>query len=329
MLLLAGDIGGTNTRLRLVQAGNEGTSLITVNEAVYPSSKDGLVSIVEMFLGKEAKPDKACFALAGPVLNNKCKLTNLPWPELDGELLQQELNIPKVNLINDFVAVGYNIVLEEEGNKTLETLQIGEPSKLAPIVIIGAGTGLGQAFAIPQGNSYQVFPTEGGHVDFAPQNELEEELLQYLRGKGKVKVDVERVVAGPGIVEIFQFLHARKFSGEPVEDIIAQDDLAKAIAQGAEEGNVICQETMQIFVEAYGAAVGNVAVSFLPFGGIYIAGGIAAQNINLMKNGRFMEAFKNKARVNPLLLEKIPVHIVLNTLEGLTGAVKYAAKIMS
>lgn len=328
MLLLAGDIGGTNTRLSLVQADCEGKSLITVNEAVYPSSKDGLVSIVERFLSEKAKPDKACLAVAGPVLNNKCKLTNLPWPELNGEQLQEDLHIPQVNLINDFVAIGYNIVLEDDGKKTLETLQIGEPAKLAPIVIIGAGTGLGQALAIPQGNSYQVFPTEGGHVDFAPQNELEEELLQYLRGKEKVKVDVERVVAGPGIVEIYQFLRDRKFPNEAVGDILEQDDLAKAIAQGAEQGNIICQETMQIFVEAYGAAVGNVAVSFLPFGGIYIAGGIAAQNINLIKNGRFMAAFQNKARVNPLLLEKIPVHIVLNTLSGLTGAAKYAAQIM-
>lgn len=323
MLLLAGDIGGTNTRLCLVRVENDGTSLTTIRETVYSSSQDDFVAIVEKFLGQEDKPEKACFAVAGPVLNNKCKLTNLHWSELDGEKLQKDLHIPKVSLINDFVAVGYNIVLESDEEKTLETLQIGEPSPTAPIAIIGAGTGLGQAFAIPQGNSYQVFPTEGGHVDFAPQNDLESELLQYLRKDGKV--DVERVVSGPGIIEIFRFLRDYKFDSEAVGNI---EEDAAAIAKAAGEGNILCQETMGIFVETYGSAVGNMAVSLLPFGGIYIAGGIAAQNLNLMKDGRFMKAFSNKARVNPALLAKIPVHIVVNTMEGLMGAVKYAAQIM-
>ncbi|MCP2729155.1 glucokinase [Limnofasciculus baicalensis] len=323
MLLLAGDIGGTNTRLCLVRIENDGTSFTTIRETVYSSSQDDFVPIVEKFLGQEDKPEKACFAVAGPVLNNKCKLTNLHWSELDGEKLQKDLHIPKVSLINDFVAVGYNIVLESDEQKTLETLQIGEPSPTAPIGIIGAGTGLGQAFAIPKGNSYQVFPTEGGHVDFAPQNDLESELLKYLRKDGKV--DVEGVVSGPGIVEIFRFLREYKFDGEAVENI---EEDAAAIAKAAGQGNILCQETMGMFVEAYGSAVGNMAVSFLPFGGIYIAGGIAAQNLNLMKDGRFMAAFSNKARVNPALLAKIPVHIVVNTMEGLMGAVKYAAQIM-
>lgn len=323
MLLLAGDIGGTNTRLCLVRVENDGTSLTIIRETVYSSSQDDFVPIVEKFLGQEDKPEKACFAVAGPVLNNKCKLTNLHWSELDGEKLQKTLHIPKVILINDFVAVGYNIVLESDEEKTLETLQIGEPSPTSPIGIIGAGTGLGQAFAIPQGNSYQVFPTEGGHVDFAPQNDLESELLQYLRKDGKV--DVERVVSGPGIVEIFRFLREGKFAGEAVGNI---EEDAAAIAKAAGQGNILCQKTMEMFVEAYASAVGNMAVSLLPFGGIYIAGGIAAQNLNLMKDGRFMAGFSNKARVNPALLAKIPVHIVVNTMEGLMGAVKYAAQIM-
>lgn len=330
MLLLAGDIGGTNTRLCLVQVENEGRSLTIIRERVYSSSQDDFVPIVKKFLGQEDKPEKACFAVAGPVLNNKCKLTNLHWSELDGEKLQKTLHIPKINLINDFVAVGYNIVLKLDEERTLETLQIGEPSPISPICIIGAGTGLGQAFAIPQRNSYQVFPTEGGHVDFAPQNDLESELLQYLRKDGKV--DVERVVSGRGIVEIFRFLRECKFAGEAVgnieEDPAGMPLAGEGIAKAAEQGNILCQKTMEMFVEDYGSAVGNIAVSLLPFGGIYIAGGIAAQNLNLMKDGRFMAAFSNKARVNPALLAKIPVHIVVNTMEGLMGAVKYAAQIM-
>ncbi|GBE74797.1 MAG: glucokinase [Microcystis sp.] len=319
MLVLAGDIGGTNTRLCLVET--DGKNESTLREEIYPSGNEGLVPLVRQFLGDECNVYKACFALAGPVLNNKCKITNLPWPELDAARLQEELNIAKVSLINDFVAIGYNIVLEK--NKSLVTLQEGEFLPDAPIAIIGAGTGLGKAFAVPEGDSYRVFPTEGGHESFAPDNLLAQELLAYLRADGKV--DVERVVSGPGIVDIFRFLQDRKFASEDVGDFLSQFDPGAAIAKGAAAGHFLCQQTMAIFVEAFGAAAGDMAVSFLPFGGLYIAGGIAAQNIELMQNGSFIKAFTDKARVNPVLLEKVPVHIVLNTLEGLRGAVKYAA----
>lgn len=319
MLVLAGDIGGTNTRLCLVET--DGKNESTLREEIYPSGNEGLVPLVRQFLGDESNVYKACFALAGPVLNNKCKITNLPWPELDAAQLQEELNIAKVSLINDFVAIGYNIVLEK--NKSLVTLQEGEFLPDAPIAIIGAGTGLGKAFAVPEGDSYRVFPTEGGHESFAPDNLLAQELLAYLRADGKV--DVERVVSGPGIVDIFRFLQDRKFASEDAGDFLSQSDPGAAIAKGAAAGHFLCQQTMAIFVEAFGAAAGDMAVSFLPFGGLYIAGGIAAQNIELMRNGSFIKAFTDKARVNPVLLEKVPVHIVLNTLEGLRGAVKYAA----
>jgi glucokinase len=319
MLVLAGDIGGTNTRLCLVET--DGKNESTLREEIYPSGNEGLVPLVRQFLGDECNVYKACFALAGPVLNNKCKITNLPWPELDAAQLQEELNIAKVSLINDFVAIGYNIVLEK--NKSLVTLQPGEFLPDAPIAIIGAGTGLGKAFAVPEGDSYRVFPTEGGHESFAPDNLLAQELLAYLRADGKV--DVERVVSGPGIVDIFRFLQDHKFPSEDAGDFLSQSDPGAAIAKGAAAGHFLCQQTMAIFVEAFGAAAGDMAVSFLPFGGLYIAGGIAAQNIELMRNGSFIKAFTDKARVNPVLLEKVPVHIVLNTLEGLRGAVKYAA----
>jgi glucokinase len=319
MLILAGDIGGTNTRLCLVKD----SSFEIIKEQIFSSNTDSLTTIVKEFLGQEYSPEKACFAVAGPVLNNKCKLTNLSWSELNGEELQNELNIPKISLINDFVAVGYNIVFDDK--KELLTLQTGELINNAPIAIIGAGTGLGKAFAIPQGNSYEVFPSEGGHTDFAPTNQLQSELLQYLSENGNNKVDTEAVVSGMGIVNIFQFLRT-KYPQENVESFLLQPDLAKAIAIESAQANphILCEKTMQIFIETYGAAVGDIAVTFLPFGGIYIAGGIAAQNLELMQKPEFMANFKNKARVNPLLLEKMPIHIVLNTLSGLMGAVKYA-----
>jgi glucokinase len=298
----------------------DGNNESTRREEIYPSGNEGLVPLVQRFLGDESNVHKACFALAGPVLNNKCKITNLPWPELDATKLQEELNIAKVSLINDFVAVGYNIVLEE--NKSLVTLQQGEFLPDAPIAIIGAGTGLGKAFAVPEGDSYRVFPTEGGHQNFAPSDALSRELLEYLGFYGVI--DVERIVSGSGIVNIFRFLRDRKFPRENEGDFLLQSDPAFAIAKGAAGGNFLCQRTMEIFIEAYGSAVGDAVVSLLPFGGVYIAGGIAAQNTELMSSGIFINALKKKARVNVTLLDKIPVHIVLNTLEGLRGAVKYA-----
>jgi glucokinase len=322
MLILAGDIGGTNTRLALGEINLTNNYLTIIKEQIFSSKKDSFVAIVKKFLEDYYQPEKACFALAGPVLNNKCTITNLSWSEIDAEKLQVDLNIPQITLINDFVAVGYNIVLDQ--NKDLLTLQSGEIIDNAPIAIIGAGTGLGKAFAIPQGDSYQVFPTEGGHTNFAPDNQLQTELLQYLAKKGKV--DTEAIVSGMGIVNIFKFLKEQKFPNQTAENILTQRDSAQAIAMEAakENPNFLCQKTMEIFIEAYGAAVGDMAVTFLPFGGIYIAGGIAAQNLPLIQEGKFMKAFKYKARVNPMLLEKIPIYIVRNTLSGLMGAVQYA-----
>lgn len=323
MLLLAGDIGGTNARLCLVEVEikNQAISSKTILQQVYASKSGNLVTIVQRFLAGKFQPDIACFALAGPVINNKCKLTNLPWSELAGDTLQKDLNIPQVILINDFVAVAYSIVLEPE--KKILTLQKGQLVLNAPIAIIGAGTGLGKALAIVEGNNYRVFPTEGGHQNFSPHNALTDKLLSYLRRQTE-PVDVERVVSGRGIVEIFCFLHECVYPDAPSKDILQQNDPALAIAKSAKQGDFLCQKTMEIFVEAYGAAAGDMALNLLPFGGLYIAGGIAAQNLELMQQGKFIQAFKHKARVEPTLLEKIPVYIVLNSLEGLKGAIKYA-----
>ncbi len=320
MLILAGDIGGTNTRLCLAET-DKHNNILPIKEEIYKSGNAGLAPLIQEFIGTELKPKKACFAVAGFVADNKCKITNLPWAELDANQLQIELNIPKVTLINDFVAIAYNIVLEN--NRSLETLQIGEYNKNAAIAIIGAGTGLGKAYAIPQGDNYQVLPSEGGHSNFASYAYDEEslELLEYLGKNGTV--DIEQLVSGLGIVNIFRFL-SDKYNYEDAKDFLSQPYPSLAIAKGAKQGNSLCQKSLEMFAEAYGAAAGDMALTFLPFGGFYIAGGIAAKNIDLMKKGGFMKQFKNKARV-AALLEKVPVHIVLNELEGLKGAVKYAA----
>jgi glucokinase len=335
MFLLAGDIGGTKTILRLVEV-TEVTltekSLQTAKEAQYISANfPDLVPMVRQFLGEFPTPEIACFAIAGPVINNTSNLTNLSWV-LDAERLETELGIDKVDLINDFAANSFGIL----GLKTadIHTLQSGEVKQDAPIAIIGAGTGLGEGFLIPQGNKYQVFPSEGGHTDFAPRNQLEIELLQYLQHKFAVShISVERVVSGQGIVSLYQFLRDRSYlteSAEIAEKIRLWEegadgtiDPAAIISQAAfKRSDRLCEQTMQMFVEAYGAETGNLGIKLLPYGGIYIAGGIAPKILPLMQDGLFLKALKDKGRVSSLL-DKIPIHIVLNPQVGLLGAVLY------
>lgn len=344
-LLLAGDIGGTKTILRLVEQPAEG-SMYSLDEATY-SSRDypDLVPIVQEFLGAATEhlgytpvPQKACFAIAGPVVNNTAKLTNLVW-SLDTKRLETELGIASISLINDFAAVGYGVLGLAESD--LHTLQIGKLQVIAPIAVIGAGTGLGQGFLIPQGGTYQVFSSEGGHADFAPRSELEFQLLKYLLDKHDIqRVSVERVVSGQGIVAIYQFLRDRQYCHESPEigELIRtweQEagqsektvDPASVISKAAlKKSDRLCEQTMEMFVETYGVEAGNLALKLLPYGGLYIAGGIAAKNLPLMLEGSFLHAFTNKGRMRSLL-EKVPLHIILNPQVGLIGAAISAARL--
>lgn len=337
MFLLAGDIGGTKTILRLVEV-----TEVTLTEKTFRTVKDAqyisasfsdLVPMVQEFLAQDEylKPQIACFAIAGPVVNNTCNLTNLNWV-LDTQRLELELDIPQISLINDFAANSFGILGLKDFD--VHTLQPGEARNDAPIAVIGAGTGLGEAFLIPQGKKYQIFASEGGHADFAPRNELEIALLKYLRTKLEVEhISVERVVSGQGIASIYQFLRDSKYASESPEigDRIRtweQEpkqtiDPAAIIAQAAfKQSDALCEKTMEMFIEAYGAETGNLALKLLSYGGIYIAGGIAAKILPLMQDGRFLNTFKDKGRVSTLIKE-IPVHIVLNPQVGLVGSVLY------
>jgi glucokinase len=344
-LLLAGDIGGTKTILRLVEE-KAGASWHTLYEALYPSRDfPDLVPIVQQFfsaagqqLGTPPNPEKACFAIAGPVVNDTCVLTNLDW-FLEARRLEKELDIAKITLINDFAAVGYGILGVETTD--LYTLQAATPQLDAPIAVIGAGTGLGEGFLIHQTTGYQVFPSEGGHADFAPRTGLEFQLLQYLREKYDIqRISVERVVSGQGIVAIYQFLRDQQFAQESpeIEQIMRiweQEtghsektvDPAAAIAKAAlEKRDRLSEQTLQMFVEAYGAEAGNLAIKLLPYGGFYVAGGIAAKILPLIKEGSFLRTFNQKGRVSPLL-ERVPVQVVLNPQVGLIGAAICASRI--
>ncbi|MDB9312707.1 glucokinase [Spirulina sp. CS-785/01] len=327
-LLLAGDIGGTKTILQLVEATDTGLNPLYKNK--YPSQKfPDLTPIVQTFLQEAAKelgqppePSKACFAIAGPVEKDHCILTNLSW-ELEGRRLEKDLNISHITLINDFSAIGYGIFGLTENDQHI--LQDVPPDPNGPIAILGAGTGLGQGYVVPQSGDYRVFSSEGGHVDFAPRNLQEYQLLEYMKITYNLeRISVERIVSGQGIVAIYNFL---KTQGEiPESPEIAKkladpnEDFGVVITQaGLAKGDDLSEATMNLFVSLYGAEAGNIALKFLPSGGLYVAGGIAANIVNLLQEGDFLPSYYNKGRMTPLL-HNIPIRVITNPQVGLIGA---------
>jgi glucokinase len=337
--LLAGDIGGTKTLLQLVEI-DDREQLHSRMEKSYPSKEhDDLVPIVQIFLSeaqsslaRDIKIASACFAIAGAVMDRASSLPNLGW-ELTIDRLEQQLQISQVELINDFAAIGYGIPRLTQDDTI--TLQAGKPLANAPKAVIGAGTGLGECFLIHDGTNYRVISTEGGHTDFAARSAQEYSLVEYICHQKQIdRVSYERVVSGQGIMAMYQFLRDTNFAPENpeianlVRNWEAQTenvDPAPLISACAiSKTNALAQETMRMFVSAYGAEAGNFALKTLPYGGLYIAGGIAAKNLPLMEDGTFITAFNHKGRVSPLLAN-IPIYLILNPQVGLIGAVARAA----
>jgi glucokinase len=338
--LLAGDIGGTNTRLRLVRAESPALSEF---EHSYPSQAyPHLVAIVREFiataqtqLATEIQLPAACLAIAGAVIERASYLPNLDW-HINADQLQQALNISHVELMNDFVAIGYGIPhLQPED---LQTLQIGKLQLNSPKAVIGAGTGLGEGFLIHNGTGYQVIPSEGGHTDFAARSIQEFGFVQYLCNQLQIdRLSNDRVISGPGIVAMYQFLRdTAKFSENPeIANVVGlwesqteklADPAALISAMAIAKTDALAQATMQMFISAYGTEAGNLAIKILPYGGLYIAGGIAAKNLPLLTDGTFITAFNHKGRVSDLV-GNIPVYAILNPQVGLIGAAAQAAKL--
>jgi glucokinase len=337
-LLLAGDIGGTSTRLRLAVAAADRWRSHEW-ERTYPSQDfPDLVPVVQKFLaelGIEGEVVSACFAVAGPVVAGVATLQNLAW-KLETDRLCQELGIENIHLINDFAAIGYGLAhLQPE---ELHVLQAGEPVAQGPRAVLGAGTGLGQGYLVWVKDRYEVLASEGGHSDFAARSPLEFQLVEYVMNRyGLDHVSYDRLVSGRGIVDIYRFLRERK--QQPVEvpaiaEALSQWDAspgtehshlvdpAAAIAQAA-GSNPLATEAMQMFMSAYGAEAGNLALKFLPRGGLYIAGGIATKNLSLLTAGTFLTALQQKGRMVPVV-GQIPVSVVLNPQVGLIGAAAQA-----
>ncbi len=338
--LLAGDIGGTKTLLRLVLA--DSPDRIQFEHLYHSQAYPDLVPISQEFLGAaqtqlgtEIKVSSACFGIAGPVKDRVCYLTNLSW-HLTADRLQQELQIPQVELINDFAAIGYGI--PQLPLSDLYTLQIGQIQPNAPKATLGAGTGLGEGFLIHNGTDYEVFATEGGHTDFAARSIREFEFLQYLCQQYQLdRLSYDRVISGRGIVAIYQFLRdTSNLSENPeIASVVKEweqqteklaDPAALISAAAIAKTDPLSQTTMEMFISMYGAEAGNLALKILPYGGLYLAGGIAAKNISLLTDGIFIAAFNQKGRISELL-GNIPIYVILNPQVGLCGAVARAASL--
>jgi glucokinase len=334
-MILAGDIGGTSTRLAMF--GIEGERLVRIVESRF-SSRDysTLAAAARQFMSThDVRASVACFGIAGPVKGGRVQTPNLPWVVDAGELAR-DLGVETVWLINDLEANAYG--LNELDDEDVAVLNAGALDSSSPDArvsarcgdgnagIISAGTGLGEAGLYWDGQRHRPFACEGGHADFAPRNEREADLLRYLLKRFE-HVSYERVVSGPGLYNIYQFLRDTTQGPEQawLADQIQEQGAPVAISRAGLEGTCgLCVEALDLFASFYGAEAGNLALKLMTTGGMYLGGGIAPRIIEKLKSGTFMQAFVAKGRMTSLMLS-IPVRVVLNDRTALIGAARYAA----
>jgi glucokinase len=320
-MILAGDVGGTKVHLALFDFIDG--DLKHVRDKRFPA-KDyaGLEEIVSEFILAE-KITAACFGVPGPVRDGRLRLTNLPWT-LDSRELSASLKIDYVFLINDLQANGFGIA--ELGPEQVYTLSEGDPRQIGNRALISAGTGLGEALMIWDGRDYVPYPSEGGHGDFAPRNEDEIDMLRFLRQKYNGRISSERVVSGQGITNCYEFLREVRGLEEPAwlaERIASEDPNAVITDCALKAKSEICEKALDLFVSAYGAEAGNLALKVLSVGGLYVGGGIAPRILEKLKDGTFMKAFADKGRLSQLLVN-MPVRVILESRTALIGAAAYA-----
>ena len=354
-LILAGDVGGTKTDVALFELAAgvpRMVSAATFSSADYP----GLAPVIEAFLGQlsagaagaglgdgSGAPGPsaagapaiaaACFGVAGPVIDNRASTPNLAW-EIDGSAVAAATGLPAVRLINDLVATAEGLPLLQAGE--LLTLHAGEPGGTGEPgpgnqALIAAGTGLGMALLPLAGSERVTLPSEGGHADYAPRGEDEVELLLYLRRRFGEHVSTERVVSGPGLAVIYEHLRDAGYAAESAEvrAAIAAGDPARVIAETAVAGgDRLCSRALDMFLAAYGAAAGNLALIGTAVGGVYIGGGIAPKILPRLTAGPFVGAFLDKGRF-AAYLRRIPVWVVLNDRTATLGAARCAAAMVA
>jgi glucokinase len=320
-MLLAGDIGATKTTLTIVSP--DAGPRAPLAETTYTSrSYDSLAAIVREFLAEtDASVTQAVFGVAGPVVDGRAEITNLPWI-IEEPHLQQEFDLEYVRLLNDLEAMANAIPFLEPDE--LRAINPARPTAGAAMAIIAPGTGLGEAYLTWDGRRYRAHACEGGHTDFGPNNEIEIALLQYLRGRYG-HVSYERVCSGIGLPNIYAFL--RDAGHAPESDWLAArladaSDWTPIIVQAGlsdQSSCKLCRGTLDMFVSILGAEAGNLALKTMSSGGVFVAGGIPPRILPLLQDGRFMAAFTDKGRFEDLLAT-MPVHVVLCPRIALLGA---------
>ncbi len=357
-MILAGDIGGTKTYLALYDWKQDRVEP-TREEKFFNADFESFEEILSEFLAPpedppdpfeaeddldddsssddttepEEKPDEppeespvksidaACFGVAGPIIDNRCRATNIPW-EIDGQSLTTHIDTPKVRLLNDVEAMAYGVlVLRPEETELVN----GQSQKNGTKALVAPGTGLGEAIMYWDGGGYHPMPSEGGHASFAPTSDIEIDLLRYIR-TSFLHISVERVLSGDGLHTIYQFLRDTK-KNEPTwfAELLLTGDPPTLITEAALNGKPdICVQALELFVSILGAEAGNLALKTLARGGVYLGGGIVPHIVPRLKDKRFAQSFIAKGRFKRLL-STFPVHVILNDQAGLLGAASIAA----
>lgn len=318
-MLLAGDVGGTKTLLGLFAPATERPELVDARSFLtrdYP----GFDAILDEFLGDARRPgprvDAATFGVAGPIVEQVARLTNVPWL-IDAVAVKARFGFPRVTLLNDLEAMAYSVAVLRASE--LVVVQEGRRVASGNAALIAAGTGLGEALLHNVGGRFIPSPTEGGHADFAPRTPEEIALLQYLLSRGD-RVDYERVLSGPGLVNIHGFTHPREcraVGGGTDPAVISRVALAQECPG--------CVRALEIFVSIYGAESGNLALRSVATAGVFLGGGIAPKILPALRDGRFVEAFRAKAPMDEFA-ERVPVSVILNDRAGLLGAAVHAGR---
>ncbi|HET6179172.1 MAG TPA: glucokinase [Candidatus Sulfotelmatobacter sp.] len=322
-MILAGDIGGTNARLAYFQPRNGHLQLVT--ERVFPSREHSeLGEIVTEFLADSGtRPEVACFGIAGPVRNGRVETSNLPWV-IEQSRLAKQIHLPATLLINDLEASAWGIGALASGD-LVPLNRVAGPA-VGNQAVIAPGTGLGEAGLFWDGNRHHVFACEGGHCDFAPQNDLQIELFRFLRARFG-HVSYERILSGPGLVNVYDFLRDQEIAEESPEFAATyrKGDAAAAISRAALAGaNPLAQKALEIWISVYGAEASNLALKVMATGGLFLAGGISPKVLAGLTGPLFMQAFLDKGRLRALA-EAIPVQVVTNDKAGLLGAARCAS----
>jgi glucokinase len=332
-VILAGDVGGTKTNLGLFETGEERPRLVRSGK-YHSADFPGLSAVIQAFLGEgpplEREIQAACFGIPGPVVDNRASTPNLAWV-VDGAQVAADIHVKAVALINDLVATAEGIPVLEENE--VAVLQPGHPEPEGNRALIAAGTGLGMALIPRIGGRWAPVASEGGHADFAPRTEDEVGLMRHLRERFG-RVSVERVVSGPGLFNVYNYLKdALRLPESPqVREALARgDDPSRVISESAlalpEDRCDLCSRALDLFVAAYGAVAGNLALTGTATGGVYLGGGIAPKILPRLTHGPFLPSFTAKGRFVPFL-ERVPVRVLLNDRTALLGAARHAAGLL-